>query len=126
MSTNVDWPALLGDLAYLLGEEVPNQPQLRVALGTPRLAEYLGITRGKLRNILDGTKVEYDEGTTWIAMWCRLTGKSTAFVPRAQRAMSSPKFFPEKAGPDIDARGLPALPWGAPKAKPKKKRSGMA
>ena len=126
MSTNVDWAALLNELAYLLGDEVPNQPQLRVALGTPRLAEQLGITRGKLRNILDGTKVEYDEGTAWIAMWCRLTGKSTAFVPRTQRSMSSPKFFPEKAEPDIDARGLPALPWGAPKAKTTKKRKHVA
>lgn len=90
-TTTVDWPRLLGDIAYLLGDQLHPDSDQRQAVGTPRLAEYLGISRGALRNLLDGTEPRHSDGEAFIREWVRLTGKPAAFVPMARAVFSAAK-----------------------------------
>lgn len=88
-STYVDWPRLLGDIAYLLGEDEPNLPNSRKPLSEVKLAKAVGFSRGKLQNILSGTKVEYHDGCALIARWSGLCGKPKEFAPITVRSMSA-------------------------------------
>lgn len=87
----IDWPRLLGDIAWLLGEDEPNVPNSRQPLSEVRLAATLGFSRGKLRNIISGTsfKVEYHDGCALILLWSRLSGKDKEYVPITMRSISA-------------------------------------
>lgn len=77
----IDWSSLLDELAYLLADE-PLPGQEFTPLGSQRLACKLGISRGALRNMRDGTRPRYDDGARWIELWSRLTGQGLDFLPR--------------------------------------------
>ena len=47
----IDWPRLLGDIAYMLGEPDPGNPDVRVPCSQERLASALGVARGTLRGV---------------------------------------------------------------------------
>jgi hypothetical protein len=83
--TTVDWPKLLDDLAWLYGDLDPTDPnqRLRVALGTPTLAERLLVSRGTLRRWLEeGAEPRHFDGEMLIERWVIATGKARQFLPR--------------------------------------------
>jgi hypothetical protein len=81
MTTRVDWPRLLSDIAWLIGEYDFAFPDVRTPAGTPKLAVYLQLSRGAVRNMLDGTEPRHSDGQRLIAVWMRLSGKPAAYVP---------------------------------------------
>lgn len=87
----VDWSKLLGDIAYLLGEPDPVNPNVRIACGERHLAIQLSVARGTLRGWLEGSRPKHDEGERLIENWCRLTGKGRTFVPIECRTFSASK-----------------------------------
>lgn len=89
--TSVDFPRLIGDIQYLLGEEDP-ATHVRTPIGTPALSRYLGVSRGAVRNWLDGTVPNWDDGHMLVARWCSLTGKAQEFVPLVKRSLSAARM----------------------------------
>jgi hypothetical protein len=89
MTQSIDWPRLLGDIAYLIGEQDFAFPEVRVAVGTQRLATYLELSRGAVRNYLDGTEPRHSEGERLITVWVKLSGKPREFAPRERASMSA-------------------------------------
>ena len=76
----VDWPRLLGDLAYLLGDELPGTTAREPApLGT--LAEFLAVPRSTLRGWLDGAEPRHNDGEALLLLWAGLAGKAPVFAP---------------------------------------------
>lgn len=89
--SHIDWPKLLGDIAWLLGDDEANEPNSRKPMSEVKLAEVLGFSRSKLKNILGGTslKVEYHDGCFLIERWSRLSGKPREFAPITVRSFSA-------------------------------------
>ena len=89
-----DWPRILGDIAWLLGEPMPGAEHLRVPVGGRILGEYLGLTRGAIRRWLeDGAEPRHDDGEYVIGVWVELTGKARQFLPaRTVTVLSASKF----------------------------------
>ena len=86
----VDWPTLLGDIAYLLGEPHRTNPALRVAVGTPSLAVHLGMSRGAVRNLLElGSEPRHSEGVRLLQAWSSLSGKLPSDAPLAKASLSA-------------------------------------
>jgi hypothetical protein len=52
--TRIDWPIVLGEIAYLLGDLDPLNPERRVPCGERALADRLDTARSTLRGWLDG------------------------------------------------------------------------
>lgn len=77
----IDWPQVLGDIGYLLGDEIPGTDR-RTPLGTERLARALGLARGTVRNILDGTEPRHSDGERLLERWASLAGRPAATAPR--------------------------------------------
>lgn len=92
MTAQVDWPRLLGDIAYLIGEADFAFPQVRTPAGTPTLAKYLDVSRGAVRNMLDGTEPRHSDGERFIGVWVKLTGKPRQFVPVCKVTFSAAKL----------------------------------
>lgn len=106
----VDWPRLLGDIAYLLGEPEFEGSASRRPLSEVRLAAALGFSRGKLQNVLNGTRVEYHDGCMLILRWASLSGKPKEFVPITVRVMSSTAVeVVHRAKVKMDTSGLEDL-----------------
>lgn len=85
----IDWQAILGDIAWLLGEDSPigRQPA-----GTRVLAAYIGINRSVIRRWLEeGSEPRHSDGEQLLLVWCRLTRKHVDFAPRAHQALSAAK-----------------------------------
>jgi hypothetical protein len=81
-AARIDWPKLLGDIAYMLGEPAPGQnPELKVPVSQERLAEALGVSRGSLRNWIDGSEPRHADGEQLLVRWCSLSGKARTFAP---------------------------------------------
>jgi len=89
MTIGVDWPRLLEDISWLIGEADFAFPDVRTPAGTPKTAAYLGISRGALRNLLDGTEPRHSDGERLIAIWVKLSGKPPQFVPVARTSMTA-------------------------------------
>jgi hypothetical protein len=79
--TRVNWQQLLEELAWLLGEPVPAQPEQRDPLSTSQLADALGQARGTLRGWIDGSEPKHADGERLLDRWCTLTGKAREFAP---------------------------------------------
>ena len=77
----IDWPRLIEDLQYLLGEPEFEGSSARVAVGTHAVAKYLHVPRTTLVRWLDGARLEYHQGCELIEAWKRLTGKGEQFLP---------------------------------------------
>ena len=76
-SARVDFAKILDDIAYMLGEPDPGNPQVRLAVSQERLAAAIGFPRGTIRNWLDGSEPRHFDGEQLLAHWCRLTGSCT-------------------------------------------------
>lgn len=92
MTQTIDWPKVLGDLQWLLGEPAPVNPALRTPVGTRTLAKFLNVPRTTIVRYLEGAEPRHDAGTDLITAWCLLSGKSAEFVPRTQRTLSAAKM----------------------------------
>ncbi|HMX12142.1 MAG TPA: hypothetical protein PKE61_14640, partial [Burkholderiaceae bacterium] len=77
----IDWRRLLGDIAYMLGEPDPGNPDVRVPCSQERLASALGVARGTLRGWMDGSEPKHGDGERLLDRWVRLTGKARIFAP---------------------------------------------
>lgn len=88
--STIDWPLLLGDLAWLYGEPDPTNPtMLRIAIGMSTLADKLGVSRGAVRNWLDGGEPRHMDGEMLVARWVEATGKRREYLPLATAVMSA-------------------------------------
>lgn len=96
MSSQVDWPRLLGDLQYLLGEATPGNPNVRIPVGRKALGSYLVVHHSTVRNWLDGAEPKHSDGERLVIAWERLTGKTRAFVPITKVVLSA-KAMKERA-----------------------------
>ena len=112
----VDWPRLLGDLAYLLGDELQGTPH-REPASPGILAADLDVPRSTLRGWLDGAEPRHNDGEALLMRWCSLTGKARVFAPlvraggnptrQVQRARSGDgrvRQWPKSRLPDFDDR----------------------
>ena len=80
----IDWPHLLHDMAYLLGDELPGTSAREPApLGT--LAAFLAVPRSTLRGWLEGAEPRHNDGEALLMRWCTRTGKAPAFAPLLRR-----------------------------------------
>lgn len=79
--TRVNWHQLLQDLAYLLGEVIPHQPERRQPVSTSQLADAIGQPRGTVRGWIDGSEPKHADGEALLDRWCRLSGKAREFAP---------------------------------------------
>ena len=86
----IDWPAVLGDLAYQLGDPAPGNPDARVPCSQERLASALGVARGTLRGWMDGSEPKHGDGEKLLDRWRVLTGKPRIFAPLERRPLSAP------------------------------------
>ena len=89
MSMRVDWSAVLGDIAYLLGEPDGTLEGVRVPCSQNNLADSLGMPRGTLRGWMDGSEPRYSDGERLLDRWCELTGKARIFAPQERRSLSA-------------------------------------
>lgn len=89
--TGFDFVRMLGDMQYLLGDE-PTGAEPRAPASTYRLADYLTVSRGTVRNWLEGAIPNSDDGEMLVAAWCLLTGKARVYVPYATRPHSAGKM----------------------------------
>jgi hypothetical protein len=89
MKASIHWQRLLEDIAYLVGEPMPNSP-LRTPVSTKKLAEYLGVTRGTLRRWMDeGAEPRHGDGEVLLATWSRLSGKPREYAPLDRAVLSA-------------------------------------
>lgn len=94
--THIDWPQMLADMAFLLGEEDHTQPGGRQHCSQKVLGEYIGRSRTTVQGWLDGQEPKHFEGEMIIRAWCGLTTKAREFAPR-QRPVFSASRMKEKA-----------------------------
>lgn len=87
--TRIDWPSLLGDIAYMLGEIDPANPTVREPVNTSRLAILLHTPRGTLIGWLEGSEPKHADGERLIDRWLVLTGKPREFAPMERRSLSA-------------------------------------
>lgn len=92
MSTTIDWPAVIADLAYLLGDVDESHPDSRVPCSQYVLAENLGVARTTIQRWLDGSRPNWDDGELLLERWCKLSTKARAFAPLTKRSLSAAKL----------------------------------
>lgn len=85
----IDWPMVLSDMQWLLGEAVDGFPDQRTPVGTRAMATQLGVDRELVRNWLNGTEPKHKDGEMLIARWCALTCKARTFLPMTRPVFSS-------------------------------------
>jgi hypothetical protein len=90
MKTTIDWPHLLGDIAYLLGEQIQGS-DLRIPCGTRDLAKHLGLPRMTVVGWIGGSEPKHAQGEQILAAWCLLTGKDRLFAPLTRVTYSAAK-----------------------------------
>lgn len=89
MNNRTDWPTLIGDVAYMLGDAHPSNPSVRIPVGTQHLADHLGFARMTVVGWINGSEPKHHDGEKIIETWCSLTGRARTFVPRAPASMSA-------------------------------------
>lgn len=91
MTSQVDWPRLLGDLQWMLGEPELAFPQVRKPMSTQALAKHLDVPRMTLVGYMEGADPKHAQGERLIAEWCALSGKRREFLPMASSVLSAAK-----------------------------------
>jgi hypothetical protein len=88
----IDWPSILTDLAYVLGDEDESHPGGRVPCSTRTLALHLGVDRDYIRRWHAGSEPRYADGEMLLVRWVTLTGKAKEFAPRTRPILSASKM----------------------------------
>jgi hypothetical protein len=91
-STTIDWPAVLTELAYILGDTDESHPDSRVPCGTRVLAQHLGVHRESIRRWHDGSEPGHADGEMLLTRWQLLTGKAREFAPRTRLVLSAARM----------------------------------
>lgn len=87
-----DWPRLLDDLAWLLGDPPDHDnPYVRTPISAQALAEWLKVPRKTMIGWRDGTQPRHADGEMLIAQWTRMAGKGREFVPKSYAVLPSAK-----------------------------------
>ena len=81
--TTIDWPTVVGDMQWLLGDPMPGTVE-RKPCGTLAVAKHLGVSRGAVRNWVDGTEPAYAQGVALLLAWAALSGKPATAAPRCK------------------------------------------
>lgn len=89
VAQSIDWPRLLDELAWLLGERDFAFPDVRVPLSASRLAQALQVPRTTLIGWRDGSEPKHSDGELLLVRWCLLTGKAREFAPLERRSLSA-------------------------------------
>jgi hypothetical protein len=108
-SSRIDWSKVLDDIAYLLGEPLPQNADLRTSLSERKLADALKVPRGTLVGWMGGSEPRHSDGEVILAHWCRLTGKARTFVPVDRYVLSAAKVVVKSGSDKPRASGGVAL-----------------
>ncbi len=92
MATTIDWPAILTDIAYQLGDVDESHPDSRVPCSSRVLARDLEVERDQVRRWHEGSIMEYSQGVKLLRRWSDLTGKAQEFAPRKHESLSAAKL----------------------------------
>lgn len=92
MTTAIDWPTLITELAYVLGDVDESHPDSRVPCSSRVLAQKLGVDRGLIRRWHDGGEPGHAHGEMLLLRWVQLTSKAREFAPRARVSLSAAKL----------------------------------
>jgi hypothetical protein len=90
-TARIDWPKVLDDIAYLLGDPLPTNELLRASVSQEKLADALDAPRGTVRGWIDGSEPKHSDGERILAYWSRLTGKARTFAPVDRYVFSAAK-----------------------------------
>jgi hypothetical protein len=99
-TARIDWPKVLDDIAYLLGEPLPANELLRASVSQEKLADALDAPRGTVRGWLDGSEPKHSDGERILGYWSRLTGKARTFAPVDRYVYSAAKAGGTKSRSD--------------------------
>jgi hypothetical protein len=86
---SVDWPRLLADIAYLIGEPIQEGSSVRTPVGTRLLAAFLDRPRSTVVGWTEGQEPRHSDGEWLLERWCELTGKAESFAPITVRSFSA-------------------------------------
>lgn len=86
---NIDWPRVLADIAWHNAALIPGMPGCRAPIGPRVLGEFLGVSRGAIRNWMEGTEPRFSEGERVLDAWCRATGEPRAKAPVIATSLSA-------------------------------------
>lgn len=87
-----DWPRILSDIAWLLGEEILHLPGDRTPIGARALSEYLGYPRNTIRRwVEEDADLRSIDAEDIIGVWMSLCGKRREFVPVRAVSLSASK-----------------------------------
>jgi hypothetical protein len=90
MNHRIDWPKVLGEIAYMLGEPVPDGRQ-RLPCSEVALAAVLEVPRSTLKGWIDGSEPKHSDGERILWRWCVLSGKPRSFAPTERASLSAAK-----------------------------------
>lgn len=86
---NIDWPRVLAEIAWHNAAPVPGFPSLRAPIGPRVLGEFLGVSRGAIRNWMDGAEPRWSDGQRVLDAWCLATGAHRDDVPVIATTLSA-------------------------------------
>lgn len=84
----IDWPQLIEDLAYMLGQET-GDGLMRAPANTTALAVMLKVPRSTLRHWRDGGQPPHSDGEMLLERWVHVTGKPRQFAPTERAPLSA-------------------------------------
>ena len=86
---NIDWPRVLGDIALRNATPIPGVPGCGVTMGPRLLGGFLGVSRGAIRNWMDGAEPRFSEGERVLQAWCKATGEPREKAPVVATSLSA-------------------------------------
>ena len=85
----VNWEAVIDDLAWMYGEPVLGSAHIRTPLSANALAFQINRPRMTVQAWRDGGQPKHADGEYLIRLWCGLSGKDRAFVPMCKPMLSA-------------------------------------
>lgn len=86
---NIDWPRVLADIAWHNAAQIPGMPGCRAPIGPRVLGEFLGVSRGAIRNWMEGTEPGWATGERILEAWCTATGEARHRAPVIATSLSA-------------------------------------
>lgn len=91
-ASSIDWPRVLAEIAWMLGEEIPHLPGSRTPIGMRALGVAMGVPRNTLRRwIEEGAEPRHCDGELVLKRWMTLSGKRREFAPVTTSSLSAAK-----------------------------------
>lgn len=86
---NIDWPRVLAEIAWHNAAPVPGLPTIRAPIGPRVLGEFLGVSRGAIRNWMEGAEPGWANGERILLAWCTATGEPREKAPVVATSLSA-------------------------------------